>query len=108
MRSRIRSKVVTTEPISTTNITGFFISVRGFSLRNESRTAPTTMPPVQSDFLVSRVLMGASENLSGVHQQVLEDRAQAERWEKCECADDQNYGHQQKREQRRGDWERPA
>ena len=95
MWSRIRSKVVTTDPISTTNITGFFISVRGFSFRNESLTAPTMMPPVQSDFRVSRVLMGASVNLSGVHQQVLEDRAEAERREKCKCADDQDYGHQQ-------------
>src|SRR5580658_2503555 len=103
--SRIRSKVVTTEPISTTNITGFFISVRGFSLMHESRSAPATMPPVQSDFLVSRVLMMASENPSGMHQQVLEDRPQAERREKCKRADDQNHGDQQEREQRRGNRE---
>src|SRR3984957_16802473 len=105
MWSRIRSKVVTTDPISTTNITGFFISVRGFSFRNESRTAPLMIPPVQSDLLfrslltamklcsgpsvweafpgvvafrssVDCVVMVASENLSGVHQQVLENRAE--------------------------------
>src|ERR1700691_4757884 len=127
MWSRTRSKVVTTEPISTTNITGFFINVRGFSLMNESLNAPATMPPVQSDFLlrslettlwegsgrfagdtnsgswVDGVVMAASENLSGVHQQVLEDRAQAERREKCKCADDQDHGNKQEREQRRGD-----
>src|SRR3984885_14887258 len=108
MRSRIRSKVVTTEPISTTNITGFFISVRGFSFRNESRIAPMTMPPVQSDFRVSRVLMAASVNLSGVHQQVLENRAEAESREKCKCADDKDYGHQQEREQGRGNRESAA
>src|SRR5579862_776396 len=109
MRSRIRSKVVTTELISTTNMTGFFISVRGFSFRNESLMAPKTMPPVQSDFLVSRAVMGAaSVNLSSVHQQVLENRAQAERREKCERTNDQDHGYEQEREQRRGDRERAA
>jgi hypothetical protein len=44
-------------------------------LIKESRTAPPTIPPVQSDFLASRVLIVASENLSGVQQQVLENRA---------------------------------
>src|ERR1700728_2691524 len=102
MWSPIRSKVVTTDPISTTNITGFFINVRGFSFRNESFTAPRTMPPVQSDFLVSRVFMAASAYLFGVHQQVLENRVDASGREKCKCADDQDHGHQQEREQRRG------
>ena len=50
-RSRTRSYVVITDPISTTNMTGFFINVRGFSLMNESLSAPATMLPVQSDFL---------------------------------------------------------
>src|ERR1700690_4114918 len=110
-----------TDPISTTNITGFFMSVRGLSFLNESRTAPPTIPPVQRDCLRSRVsalklesgtftgdvtfsgsidcvVMGSSKHLSGVHQQVLEDRAQAERGEKGKCADDQDHGSQQERE----------
>src|ERR1019366_1589574 len=91
-----------TAPISTTNITGFFISVRGFSLMNESRSAPLTIPPVHIDFLFSLVFIVASENLSGVHQQVFENRTQAERREKRKCTDDQNYGDQQEREERRG------
>src|ERR1700679_431254 len=92
-----------TAPISTTSITGFFARVRGSSLMNESRTAPLTMPPVQSDFLfLSVVVMMASENPSGVHQQVLENRAQAERREEGKRANDQDDGNQQKREKRRG------
>src|ERR1700722_6025065 len=124
MRSRIKSYVVITEPISTTNITGFFINVRGFSLMNESRSAPLIIPPVQSDFFLrSRettlwlgsgmfagddafcssvicVVMVASENLSGVHQHLLENRTQAQGREKCKCADNQNHGHQQHGEKR--------
>ena len=34
-----QSTVVITLPTSTTNITGFFIMVRGFSLRNPNRTS---------------------------------------------------------------------
>ena len=42
------------------------------------------------------------KHLSGVHQQVLENRAEAERREKSECADDQNHGNEQAAEKRRG------
>src|SRR6516225_7882130 len=41
--SRTVSTVVTAAPTSTTNITGFFIMVRGFSLRTESAMARLTM-----------------------------------------------------------------
>src|ERR1700689_3363267 len=125
------STLVTTDPTSTTNITGFFISVRGFSFTNESFTAPPAIPQFHRDFFlffaerpgiggsgivvigiltlscsVDRVVMMASKNLSGMHQQVLEDRAQAERREKCKCADDQDHGNQQKTEKRSCHWKR--
>ena len=54
-----------TAPTSTTNITGFFISVRGFSFRNESRTAPPTMPQ-STVTLLSRLPGVDSEPLAGV------------------------------------------
>ena len=40
-RSRMKKKVVSTETISTQNITGFLISVRGSSLRNDAQIAGT-------------------------------------------------------------------
>src|SRR5271154_2381209 len=49
--------------------------------------------------------MSASKNLSGVHQQVFENRTQAERREKCKCADNQDDSGEQEREKRRGDRE---
>ena len=41
MRSRTKKIVVSTATISTTNMTGFFISVRGLSLRNAAPIAGT-------------------------------------------------------------------
>src|ERR1039457_6756687 len=90
-------------PISTTNITGFFISVRGFSLANESPNARLAISASQIDllFLVLIVMSSfSSESLARVHQQVLEDRAQAERGEKSQCADNQDDGDEQACEQR--------
>src|SRR4029077_16956106 len=115
------STVVTTAPTSTTNITGFFISVRGFSFSNESRSAPATIPPVHRDFfvllglllssagtliasgvIVVPALIGSSpKNLPGVHQQVFQYRSQAQRREKCQSAHDQYHRNQQCREKRR-------
>src|SRR5882672_3773958 len=39
-------------PISTTNITGFFISVTGFSFMNESHIARRAIAPSQIDLLL--------------------------------------------------------
>src|ERR1700676_752713 len=120
-----------TAPTSTTNMTGFFINVRGSSFINESRTAPPAIPHVQSDFFRSRdglpkpgsgivvggsglfclvdcMVMVASKDLSSVHQQVLENRPEAERWEEGKCADDQNYRDQQRGEKRRRHRERAS
>src|SRR5579862_373419 len=129
--SRTRSQVVIAAPTSTTNITGFFMSVRGLSLRIESRSAPPTMPPVHIDFFLCSLemalpgsgmfagdvepsssmdcmVMAASENPSGVHQQVFENRAEAESREKSKCADNQNHGDQQECKKRRGYRERTS
>src|ERR1700680_2056269 len=92
-------------PISTTNITGFFIRVRGSSFTKESHIARLAISASQMDllFLVWAVMSSASsESLARIHQQVLQNRTQAERGEKSQCANDQNHGDQQAAEQRRG------
>src|SRR5579862_6797079 len=105
----MRSTVVITAPTSTTNITGFFISVRGLSFTTQSHKARVTIPEVQRDFLAGVLFISppgvcvdsgsiviavliriASENLSGMHQQVLQNRAQAERRKESERAHNQN------------------
>src|ERR1700688_2248837 len=89
-------------------MTGFFMSVIGFSFTNESHVARRAIAPSQIDllFLAWGVIDDSSESLSRVHQQVLEDRAQAECREKSERANDQNDGNQQACEQWRGHRER--
>src|ERR1700735_1741904 len=103
-KSLISSTLVTTEPTSTTNITGFFISVRGFSLTKESFTATAIIPDVHSDFFpgVDVIVIVILKNLSCVHQQVLKNWSQAQSGEKCQRADDQHHTDQQRREQRGG------
>src|ERR1700687_684431 len=111
-------RVVSTLPTSTTNITGFFIIARGFSLTNESTIARLTISQFQTaTFFVFLIIFGVrrlvaafccwllnsqtecfdlgsipsgdksphsiSKLLSRVHQQMLDDRSQAERREKC-------------------------
>src|SRR6267378_1507969 len=53
-------------------------------------------------------VIAASENLSGKHLQVLENRTQTERRKKCERAHNQNGGNEQSCEQRAGHGERPG
>src|SRR5208282_1678336 len=103
--SRAHSMLVTTAPTSTTNMTGFFTIFRGSSLTNESRTARRRMPGSVSALAreCDVLLMKSSENLPRVHQQMLENRSQAQRREKRERAHDQDGGDQQRGEQRPGD-----
>src|SRR5882757_4448730 len=92
-------------PTSTTNITGFFMSVRGFSFTKESHIARTAISLSQIDlpFFVWAVMSSfSSESLARVHQQVLQDRTQAEGREKRQRANDQNHGDEQAGEQGRG------
>ena len=96
---RTKSIDVSTAPTSTTNITGFFISVRGFSFTNDSHTA------VHHNFLSPAGLFSSAcfsghrhlKHLSCVHQQMFQNRSQAQRREKCQRADDQHYRNQQRR-----------
>src|SRR5580704_539056 len=98
------STLVTTDPTSTTNITGFFISVRGLSFTNESLIATAIIPEVHKDFFTGLDVMVivVLENLACVHQQMLQNRPQAKRREKSQRADDQHDADQQSGEQRRG------
>src|SRR3977135_3044943 len=92
-------------PTSTTNITGFFMSVRGFSFAKESHIARLAISASQIDlpFFVWAVMSSSSsESLARVHQQVLQYRTQAEGGEKRQRANDQNHGDEQAGEQGRG------
>src|ERR1700730_1726746 len=92
-------------PTSTTNITGFFISVRGFSFTYESQNARVAICASQIDlpFLAWAVMsFSSSKSLARIHQQMFENRAEAEGGEKSQRANDQNYGDEQAGEQRCG------
>src|SRR5437867_1018773 len=107
------SAVVITLPISTTNITGLPIIVRGWSLRTASHTARRTIIHSQTALLFLGFLAGVPrgatvdcgivlvssvaaivrslEGLACQHQQMLQNRAQAQCGEKCQSADDQDH-----------------
>src|ERR1035441_984912 len=97
--SRAARMVVMAAPTSTTNITGFFIMVRGFSLTNESLSARFTIGGSNSGrarepFLgirvtgsvtrgggVTVVAMILAPELAGVHEKVFHYRPQRQRSE---------------------------
>src|SRR6267378_3587001 len=83
---------------------------RGSNLRNESSRALRRIFESARDIALCCACSGivASENLSRMHQQVLENWTQAERREKCERAYDQNCGNEQSREERPGRGECPC
>src|SRR5215469_4253770 len=108
--SRMRKMVVRAAPTSTTNITGFLISVAGLSLTNDSRSARLTMGGSKSgrartSFLgmscgssmtgvggVATVAMSSTpdreqhhrEELPLLHQEMLHDGSQGQGREVCE------------------------
>ena len=96
------SAVVRTLPTSTTNITGFFAIVRGSSLRKRIDERLANNLEVQrlclSAMTFSPLLL---KKRSVVKKQMLEDGAKTERWEKRQCADDQNHAREQNCEKRR-------
>src|ERR1700751_2071487 len=98
--------VVKTAPTSTTNITGFLIIVRGFSLRNESTMARVRMALSASDcfLILATGSMDTSESLSCVHQQMLENRSKTQSRKERESAYDQNGGDEQTGEESACDW----
>src|SRR5258708_7245475 len=108
--SRNNNAVVTTLPTSTTNMTGFFIIVRGSSLTMASTSARRMI------FASHRLLLffsaifclkrSASKRFPCRHQQVFKYGSQTKRREKCERAYDHNHRHQQNGKQGRSHRER--
>src|ERR1700730_1915526 len=91
--------VVITLPISTTNITGLPIMVRGFNLRTASQSARLTIFHSQIAFFFFAI-DERSERLACTHEQVLKNRAQAEGREKCQRPYNYDYSDQQPGETR--------
>ena len=72
--------------------------VRGFSLRSESTSACRTIFASHNDFDLLCIVchcISSLEGLSRIHQQVLKNRPQAQRREKCQRADDDDHAYQQ-------------
>ena len=123
-RSRARKTVVSAAPTSTTNITGFFASVTGFSLTKESFDGAPDDLRIEQRTRVRQLLgkkrgqiVGSRlgwrdfgrrhqsvgielEQLSLMHQEMLDDRTQRERGKEGQRADDNDSAHQQPDEQR--------
>src|ERR1700675_2914742 len=109
-RSRIRITVVSAVTISSTNITGFLISVRGSSLTKAEPTAGTTIFGSNSadtgmllrrdkvSIEVAPDLIGRKQS-AGVDREALHDRAERERREEGEAADDHDHADDQADEQ---------
>src|SRR6267378_4372208 len=104
--SRNNSAVVTTLPTSTTNMTGFFIMVRGSSLTAASTRARRMIFASHRLLLffsaMSCLRSSASESFPCHHQQVFKYGSQTERRKKCERAHNHNHRHQQNGKQGRG------
>src|SRR5215475_7958603 len=111
-RSRIRITVVSAETISSTNITGFWISVRGLSLTKAEPIAGTTILASNSAetgtrlrmFKVSMERSGSirREQRARGHGEMLGDRTKRERREERQPADDQDHADDQADEQAAG------
>src|ERR1043166_5870343 len=101
--SRTSKTVVTTLPTSTTNMTGLPIIFRGCNFRSDSQIAPFTifMSQIALAFFSAIFPQQSSERLAGLHQQVLQDRSQAQRGKKCQGTHNHDHAHQQHTEQRR-------
>src|SRR5262245_24576814 len=111
--SRIRMIVVRMVTTSSTNITGFFISVRGSSLTKAEPIAGTTILRSNSADTGMRlrmleVSMGTSsgsvrrEQRARSHREVLDDGTERERGEEGQAADDDDHAHHQADEQAAG------
>src|SRR5260221_9142556 len=108
--SRNNSAVVTTLPTSTTNITGFFIMVRGSSLTTASTSARRMIFASHKLLLFFSAIFclkrSPSKRFPCRHQQVFKYGSQTKRREKCERAHDHNHRQQQNGKQRRSHRER--
>src|SRR5712672_2733780 len=99
-RSRMKITVVSAATISTTNITGFLIISLGSSIVE----AVTFF----CSFMASMDLNSEerSEQIVGVHREVLDDRPERQRREEGEAADDQDHADDEADEQAAGGRER--
>src|SRR6202521_2178954 len=108
--SRNNSAVVTTLPTSTTNITGFFIMVRGSSLTTASTSARRIILASHNLLLflsaMSCLRSSASESFPCHHLQMFKYGSQTKRREKCERSHDHNHRYQQNAKQGRSHRER--
>src|SRR5215813_9032376 len=102
--------VVSTAPASTTNMTGFFTIIRGSSLRKESTMARDKIAVSARDFFRIWAIGSISplENLSCVHEQMLENRPKAKGRKEGESPNDENRGDEQTAEERSSDGESPC
>src|SRR5580704_4205447 len=106
--SRTRTTSVMTAPTSTTNITGFLIIMRGFSFQKESTIALRSILASANELLFAwgAGVIGSSKTLSGIHQQVLQNWAEAERREEGKRAHNKDHADEQHGEQRPSDRKR--
>src|SRR5262249_47993000 len=93
-RSRSQMRVGSTLATSTTNMTGFFAITRGSSLRRLSTRAARIRGPSQAETARTLLLLMGSEHLSGVGQEMLDDRAQAEGRKESEGSDDHYHAYE--------------
>src|ERR1044071_4656938 len=98
-RSRSRTNVVSTLPISTTNITGFLITWRGASLRKLSHTAGPMISGSKSERSFRRVSAAMLVNLSCLSQKVFDDGPEGQSREESQRADDDDDADEQHHKQ---------
>src|SRR5580698_5991158 len=112
-RSRIRITVVSAVTISSTNMTGFLISVRGLSLAKDETIAGITILGSSSadTGIVLRwveVSIGATPDLigrekrAGIHRELLDDWAERECREEGEATDNHDHANDKADEQAAG------
>jgi hypothetical protein len=87
--SRNQIKVVSTLPISTTNMTGFLMTFWGASFRKLSQIAGRTISGSKSERSFKRV-SAMSINLSCRGHKMFDDRPKRKRGEEGQRADDDN------------------
>src|SRR3981081_4275519 len=114
--SRNNSAVVTTLPTSTTNMTGFFIMVRGLSLTTASTSARRIIFASHKLLIFFFAMFylrscvsesSASECFPRRHEQVFKYGPKTKSREKCKRAHNHNHRHQQNGEQGRSHRESP-
>src|SRR5262245_34159579 len=111
--SRTKMIVVNAATTSTTNMTGFLISVRGSSLAKAEPTAGHTIIgsnragtgirlrvlAISSDMAVTPKLVRRCKQGAGLHREMLDDRPKRERGKVDEAADDEDHADEETDEQ---------